>query len=347
MSSTGLPSFEEALARVPGKNKPHVLLGNGFSQACRADIFSYNALFERADFSKLSADARGAFDALGTTDFEEVMRALRASAALVELYSEQDSGSAVRLRMEADADGLREVLVNAIASSHPGHPGEISDESYALCRAFLKNFDRVFTLNYDLLLYWALMHDRESKELKCDDGFRAEDNPDEPYVTWNTSGSLKQNIYYLHGALHIFDSGTEIQKYTWSRTGVRLLEQIREALENNLYPLFVAEGESSKKLERIRHSDFLSKASRSFHQIGGSLFIHGHSLDPNDQHILDLIVKNKVRNLFVSVHGDPESERAKQKAARVQALSHRRPDFRPLEILYYDASTASIWEPAS
>jgi hypothetical protein len=67
-------SFEEALAKSEGKK--HLLLGNGFSRACRDDIFAYSALFQRADFSALSPTARNAFDSLGTTDFEIVMKAL-------------------------------------------------------------------------------------------------------------------------------------------------------------------------------------------------------------------------------------------------------------------------------
>ena len=45
---------------------------------------------------------------------------------------------------------------------------------------------------------------------------------------------------------------------------------MREALNADLYPIFVAEGESKKKLERIRHSDFLYRSLRSFREIGGT-----------------------------------------------------------------------------
>jgi hypothetical protein len=49
-----LMSFSDAIARSRSNGKPHVLLGNGFSIACRPDIFVYGKLFEQADFSKLS-----------------------------------------------------------------------------------------------------------------------------------------------------------------------------------------------------------------------------------------------------------------------------------------------------
>src|SRR5258708_3459027 len=130
--------------------KVHALLGNGFSRACRDDIFAYGALFDRADFGQLSSSAREAFQALDTRDFEVVIHALRQGTRLLHLYGVDAD---TRHRMERDADGLREVLVSAIASSHPDHPNEIEDWQYAACRAFLASFDRIYTLNYDLLLY--------------------------------------------------------------------------------------------------------------------------------------------------------------------------------------------------
>ncbi|MGB7541823.1 MAG: DUF4917 family protein, partial [Burkholderiales bacterium] len=73
----GLPTFASMLAKIPKGAHCHVLLGNGFSQAWRSDIFSYSALFDRADFKNLSPAARASFGVLDTTDFERVMRALR------------------------------------------------------------------------------------------------------------------------------------------------------------------------------------------------------------------------------------------------------------------------------
>jgi Domain of unknown function (DUF4917) len=114
-----LMTFQEALQQAEGKK--HVLLGNGFSRALRNDIFAYEALFQRADFSQLSATARQAFSILNTTDFEVVMRALRLVARLIPLY--RNDPDLVRTLM-ADADGLREVLVQAIAQNHPEAPSK-------------------------------------------------------------------------------------------------------------------------------------------------------------------------------------------------------------------------------
>jgi hypothetical protein len=178
--------------------------------------------------------------------------------------------------------------------------------------------------------------------VRSDDGFRTPEDGEQEYVTWEP-GRHAQNIHYLHGALHIFDAGIEVQKYTWTNTGIRLIDQIRAALNNGLYPIFVAEGESTHKFERIRHSDFLSKAYRSFQEIGNALFIYGHAMAPNDDHIIRLIGRGKVTQLFVGLYGDADSEGNRLIKRRVENLQGMRPPRRPLEASFFDASSAHVW----
>jgi len=335
-----LITFQAALERVPDGKIPHLLIGNGFSRACRDDIFAYTALFERADFRNLSPLARRAFDVLRTTDFEVVMRALRDTAALVEIYAPDRPELANALRQ--DADGLREVLVRAIADNHPAYPGEIEPQRYAACRRFLSHFDDVYTLNYDLLLYWAVMQTEIPPAIVSDDGFRTPEEGTQEYVTWEP-GRHNQNIHYLHGALHVFDAGTEVQKYTWTNTGIRLIDQIREALNRNLYPIFVAEGESAQKYKRIRHSDFLHKAYRSFQEIGNSLFVYGHAMAPNDDHITRLIGRGKLKHLFVGLYGNEDSDGNQSIRRKVQTLQGQRSRRYPLSVEFFDAQSAHVW----
>ncbi len=335
-------TFKEALKQSEQYNKRHALLGNGFSISCRPDIFVYRKLFERADFSDLSLSAKLAFEALDTQDFEKVIKVLRDASAVLTAYEKADTSLIQQLK--EDADGLREVLVHAIAASHPEWPGEITDEEYTSCRKFLENFNNIYTLNYDLLLYWAVMHDEDGIKIKSDDGFRKpDDDYDSEYVVWEAGTSRSQNIWYLHGALHVFDAGTEIQKYTWINTGKRLIEQIREALERDYFPLFVAEGTSKEKLERIMHSEYLAKGKRSFSSIQGALFIHGHSLSANDNHFIKAIEKGKIQHLFVGLFGDETSESNKAIKKRASQIIKRRAQHKPIVVSFYSSESANVW----
>ena len=334
-------TFAEALEDAQRYSKRHLLLGNGFSIACRPDIFLYGKLYENADFSKLSPTAKFAFEALDTQDFERVIKALRDAHKILTAYG---APSSLTETLKSDADALRELLVQTIAASHPAWPGEITEQEYKNCREFIANFNNIYTFNYDLLLYWAQMHTEEGEDPNSDDGFRKqEDNYDAGYVVWEPSQSHEQNMYFLHGALHLFDTGTEIQKYTWINTGVRLVDQIRDALSKDFFPLFVSEGTSNEKLERIRHNDYLAKAYRSFSEITGALFIYGHSLAENDEHYLKRIEKGKTSCVYVGIYGDPNSDSNKQIISRANKLTSGRAPSRPLQVQFFDAATAHVW----
>lgn len=324
----------------------HALLGNGFSRACRDDIFSYGALFDRADFRGLSDQVRHCFEALNTTDFEHVIRALKQASALAAVYRPADIDLVAALA--TDADGLREVLVGAIANSHPNHPNEIDAVAYAACKTFLSSFDRVYTLNYDLLLYWAYMQREIPPDLQCDDGFRRPESGEEAYVTWEVDNSYQQKIYYVHGALHLFDAGSEIQKYTWVNTGIRLTEQVRAALGESKYPLFVSEGTSAEKLEKIKHNGYLHRVLASLPAIQGNLVIYGFSFADNDEHIIRLVEKGRVSSVLVGLYGDPTTAANRHIIYRARLMADRRAALRrraapTLDVHFFDARSARVW----
>lgn len=333
-------TFQEAIEQSDRK-KRKVLLGNGFSRACKDDIFSYESLYEQADFQNLSEGARDAFGALGTTDFEVVIKALRQTALLARVYVPEKPELMTTLIQ--DANGLRDVLVQTIARNHPARPQEIPEDRYHACRMFLDNFECIYTLNYDLLLYWALMQDEPPMEFFTHrDGFSKPDDPDADYVAWDSGSAYAQTVHYMHGALHFFDGGYELQKYTWCNTQVALIDQIKAALDRNEFPLFVAEDSSQAKMEKIIHHHYLGKAKSSFEKIGNDLFVYGFGFGEPDEHILKLMGENKVKQMFVSLYGDPDSDGNKRIIQRAESIKPRRGKNK-LEIKFFKAETSHVW----
>ncbi len=343
-------SFSEALIESGEKNR-HVLLGNGFSIALRPDIFTYNTLYQSAKESgKLTPAMQKVFDKLGTTDFEQVMEALQNAATLVQFY--EKSNPTLAAKLQKDAEALRDVLAETIAANHPARPHSVSDDQYASCRQFLSNFNgNIYTLNYDLLLYWTLMHTEIKPEIKCDDGFRDPEDREEEFVVWEVQNTNQQRIFYLHGALHIYDAGADLLKFTWCKTDIALIEQIKKSLAKRNYPLIVTEGTSTQKFERIQHSNFLGRACRSFAQVcsspRSSLFIYGHSLAPNDDHLLRFIDKGKIGKVFVGIYGDPKSANNQKIIERARLFTTRRDEAYPVEVRFFDAESANVWDGQS
>ena len=137
-------TFSQAIEKSSKYNKRHALLGNGFSISCRPDIFVYEKLFERADFSKLSPSAKLAFEALGTQDFEKVIKILRDASKVLKAY--KGAKKSLIKQLKKDADGLREVLVHAIASSHPEWPGDILVPYFSISVKKTRNWGRAHGL---------------------------------------------------------------------------------------------------------------------------------------------------------------------------------------------------------
>lgn len=347
-------TYQEALnlAREHG-GKVRVLLGNGFSIGAHSQ-FQYGTLYEQAKQAGLPDHVIELFERYGTTNFELVLRQLDEGQWLAGHY-EMHATNPDR-DMAADYERLKEVLVEAISASHPAVPDAVGRDRLKACYQFLEAFEEVFTLNYDLLLYWTSL---VQEPFRFEDGFGREFDTDESYCVFLPSGSSRPHIYFVHGALHLTTDAGEVRKLVWNTTGIPIMEQVRIDLEAKRYPLVVSEGTSLDKLERIESSSYLSWALRKLENIQGSLFTYGWALSPEDEHLLDAIAKDTaLERVFIGVYGDPGSEanqalfeaaaRLPQRRAEVleSGRTGRRSKKVHLEVHYYDASTANVWGDA-
>ena len=345
-SATHVTSYSEALAAL-GSGRKHVLLGNGFSIACDP-VFSYASLYNAAVARGLSDRAQAVFARVGTNNFEGVMRLLERSHWIAEIYNLIEEGGSSP--MLADAEIVKRTLVQAVTESHLAHTGLVPDEKKAAARRFLRPFHNIFTTNYDLLAYWVIMSSPTGPQWQ--DGFRSdEDDPAAPYVVFAERLGGQQGLYYLHGALHLYVAHGELRKHTWIRTGRPLTELVRESLAEGEYPLFVAEGEPSKKLEQIQRTGYLWYCLDKLARVRGPLVILGHSLGPADQHLADVVSGNTdLPHIAVGLHGDPSSPEnraicasAEAIRARRAALVERRARGQELEVSYFESESAQIW----
>ena len=332
-------TFKEAIKDSKVAKTRHLLLGNGFSIAC-SGVFNYKSLFENADFSSVQKLPE-LFKVQGTEDFEQIMGILDDAIKVLKIYN-KNSLDAVKI--ESDIEALKDILIKTITKKHPDH-SEIN--GFELCKKFLKHFrgsanggGNVYTLNYDLLLYWALRNDRTSKIIRLphDDGFR---NGKGDPVIWRNRSSA--NIHYLHGALHLFYNRSELHKYT-RKDGSSLLEQVLDAILSGNFPLFVMEGESKQKLSKIRRNGYLLNSfnsfSRTMQQEEDALFIFGHSLNKSDNHILNCIINGTIPRVYVDLFGDPDSDDYKTKKKLAKKLEASR---KSLKVKFFQSETAKVW----
>tara|TARA_R110002110_G_C13468395_1_gene719657 strand:+ start:6169 stop:7143 length:975 start_codon:yes stop_codon:yes gene_type:complete len=319
-------SYEEAIAATKDEDRA-LLIGNGFS----AEYFNYKSLLEKSGLEE-GTPLRNLFSELNTVDFEAVVRALEDAAIVERAYGNADhSGALIN-----DAQIVREALVHAINGTHPAHREELAVK-YESSSKFLRHFGKVFTLNYDLLLYWVNL---EKTLLR--DGFGMGDE------TGRFLGPFHENaycdVYNLHGGLQLFDNGRgEVIKAINTGTGV-IATITHTIAEKKRLPIYVAEGSSPEKMRKINSSAYLRHCyDQLLKNQASSIFVFGHSADDNDAHIYRAIFSSDVKRVFFSVF-NPDDEKLRQLSG--QLAKHRELGGKDIEYTFYDAASAHVWDAA-
>jgi hypothetical protein len=344
-----LQSYSDVLKHLNEQNrKHHLLLGNGFSMAYDGSIFSYNALNDLISESD-DAELKLIFEILKTQNFEIVMKQLDNYAEISNIL-----GADQKLidKVKMISLDLKTKLLNSITSLHPEQVFNISEAKSKSCAEFIKEYlqsdGNVFSSNYDLLLYWILMR---NSDIKCNDGFgRYPENIDdsefipEGDITWSglTWGKYKttQNIYYLHGALPLFDTGSDIIKEEYNGNEY-LLNSIKKRIEKGEYPIFVTAGDGDQKLYHIRHNQYLNYCYDTLCQIDGSLVVFGFGFGEFEKHIIKAINKaahlrnesgNKLLSIYIGIFSQKDYNHIKSIESEFRC-----------KVNLYDAKTANIW----
>lgn len=342
-----LSSYQSVLMKLNSRVTPkHLIMGNGFSMAYDHKIFSYNALY---DFIEKLEDPTlfKLFEVINTKNFELVMRQLD---NFIEIAKAFDNTGSMIEALEHSNQRLQESLIEAVSSLHPEHvfevPNNESQSCYNFLDEYLSNGGKVFSTNYDLLLYWILMRNNSKKSI---DGFGHEllnpvemskgDDPVYDDLLW---GKYKdeQTVFYLHGTLPIFDTGTEIEKEIY-RDSKYLLTNIKERMHRKEYPVFVTAGNGIEKLNQIYHNRYLTFCYESLSKITGSLVSFGFNFGEYDEHIIEALNKaakrgaqsgDKLFSVYIGVYSEGDLEHIKN-------IQHKF----DCKVNVYNAQTANIW----
>jgi hypothetical protein len=229
-------------------------------------------------------------------------------------------------------------LIKTLEEIHPSDFNTIS--SYvADCGNFLKNFDSVFSLNYDLLLYWINVNQNIFK-----DGFGGANNSGTVDNIFHIRYFAKKetcDLHYLHGGLHLFmlDDGSIVKLCRRHARGEQegrfLLNEISQViLSYKVLPLFVAEGSSTAKLKKIRSNIYLLNAYEKLSLLKDSvIFIYGHSASISDEHIYNAI-KDKNNLLYFSIYDESQLEDIKENLTSF--------GIKPEEVVFVDSKSVNL-----
>jgi hypothetical protein len=320
-----LITFNEAIEATADGDRT-LLIGNGFS----AKYFSYGSLLEKAGLGDESP-LTNLFKALDTVDFETVVRALEDAAVVEQAYGKDDHAK----ELTEHAQQVREALVKAINDTHPEHKGELAFELDSGAK-FLANFATVFSLNYDLLLYWLNL-----EKVKLRDGFGLGDESSSGAFRGPFSEHAHCDIFNLHGGLHLFKDRTgEVQKALNTGNGV-IATITKTIVQGRRLPLYVAEGTSRAKVSKINSVPYLRHCYEKLRGNAATMFVFGHSAGDNDEHIYRAIFASEAKHLYFGIY-QPNDEKLREidaQLAKYQKLGNQ-----GIPYTFYDAESAHVWE---
>ncbi|MGB3492703.1 MAG: DUF4917 family protein [Elainellaceae cyanobacterium] len=286
-----------------------LLMGNGFSQAVW-EKFGYQSIYKAAcdgEYTNhpLIQEDIHLFQSMNTSNFEMVLSHLSAAIRVNKIFGIEYSC------LDKRHEHIKNALGEAIKAVHV--PWELmSDKVLLEIRNELRRYGCVYSTNYDVLPYWAIMQKPKGEGFK-DFFWNPKPLPgieqDQHFDIANSDfwGSSTK-ILYLHGGLHLY------RDFDTKRTYKFVNKKAANLLNITKVPLFITEGSSEDKLKAIRESDYLNFAYSQLLRHSESLVIFGHSLSDSDQHLIDAIRKSNTKKIAISI----------RKSNTPEAIMHRK-----------------------
>jgi hypothetical protein len=311
-----------------------IVLGNGASIAV-SPSFGYGSLLDHAQGrGLLTDDVNRLFQFFGTFDFELILRLVwQASNVNRSLRIPDDRTHQAYLN-------VRECLIQAVRNVHPDY--ELVSDQLPSMYQFLRNFDTVLSLNYDLLVYWTMTYGLNVQDGHLfKDCFLGNGAFDDSWWRFRTPLRERTNtlVFYPHGSLALCRNAVEQEfKIHNSNSEAGLLEAIlQEWCRERVVPLFVSEGTMQQKVSSIQNSYYLSTVYREVltsQQV--TLTLYGWGLGEHDRHLLKRMRGTGIQRVAVSVFRDDQGYCN-------YAYQVVQDDLGPVHVDFFDSGSPGCW----
>lgn len=136
------------------------------------------------------------------------------------------------------------------------------------------------------------------QEIFLNDGFSHEDFNNSP----------KQNLFFLHGAFHIYEKSMGSKKITQKQNKAfcKKLEELVQGEEEEIILILASSKED--KIQYINENSYLKNCFGKLSTLNGSLVILGSSLAENDEHIFEQINNSPIKNIYISSSEDKRKD---------------------------------------
>ncbi|GBC61151.1 DUF4917 domain-containing protein [Desulfonema ishimotonii] len=316
-----------------------LLLGNGASMAVDKK-FSYTSLLNEFAYKGFfNIEEISLFDYFDTNDFEMILRFLWQSKHVNQALD------IFNPKIDSTYKNVKSALIHGVSELHSEYDDVFND--LEPISQFMSKFDTVFSLNYDLIVYWAMMYGNNNPKHSFKDCFKhgVFDYEWQKYkspIRFQESCTL---IFYPHGSLALARSIIFGQEYKIANsTTYSLLDGIQNEWEkDDIIPLFISEGTVEQKVHSIQTTRYLNCVLNEVMPFPRSHWvIYGWGFGDQDAHILKSIKKSGAKRLSISVYrGSDEQEFC----GRVYSAIHR--EFGHfIDIEFFDSYSPKCWNNA-
>lgn len=286
----------EAISRNYGCT---ILLGNGASIAV-SPRFSYDSLRERAiQQGFLPEDAQRLFDFFGTHDFELILRIVWQASNVNRSLGIRDEQTHIAYT------NVRNCLIQTVRDIHPEYH-EVCDFLPNIYQ-FLRGFQTVISLNYDLVVYWTMTYGLSVPDWHafkdCFVGGGAFSDDWQRFRTPIYNERSTTLVLYPHGSLALCRNLVEREAKIHAQDSAGLLETILWHWQSEqVVPLFVSEGTWQQKVTSIQNSYYLSTVYREvLKSPRNTLVVYGWGFADQDLHLLQRMRDTGINRVAVSV----------------------------------------------
>jgi len=242
-------------------------------------------------------------------------------------------------------EALRTALILSIKKTHASYKNVSVNLSKMY--TFLKEFKKIISLNYDLIIYWAMRTGNDElgnwfKDCFLHGKFQVDWKWFEKHADGVGGATL---VFYPHGSLflatNMYDEDVKLARDSDNES---LLDMVVEKWESeDFIPLVVSEGESSQKIHAIKRSFYLSNVYYDvLPDCGENIVMYGLSLNKNDDHILQKIAKVDIRKIALSIYCENKNE--KDISDEIEKKKRKLNEFFPDTSLYFfNAQSQNCW----
>ena len=326
MPNPEIPNWNEIAGEFRGAG---LILGNGASIAFDEERFSYSSILTEArNLGRITPALEKVFQLMNTTDFERVLQGLWQANYINSVLGVRNP------RLTGIYRGVQRALIETVRHIHGNVPHNSLAERLDKAADFLSQFRIVLSLNYDVLVYWAMMKGNDRLKNHFADCFK---NQLFQYDWENYHNGYNTLVFYPHGNLILGRDINGVEYKIHAEDISNLIETIiLEWTEEKRAPVFVSEGTSEQKKITINRSPYLSTVfNEVIPKIGEKVVIYGWALSEQDNHIIKVIKNGSIRKFAISAHG--ASNRYEENCARI------RRELNGFEVVFFNTESEGCW----